>query len=295
MQGKMSNKNKKKKQERVILSSPWSMKCVSIRNEDEDIIIEQIESLVSKYPLLKNKIKSASKENSTKAILNEDAELKNKYRKELAFGINEVTRSLEKNLLVAVLISRGANPPHLTKHILPLCATRNVPVVSLKELNNKVAKLLNFSSLMAFGLKCGAEQQTSIFYDLWNVIQEKAITIPNPLKLFQINSVEESTDNVVYIDDEKKVNVNSPKFSSKSIQKIKPSNEEKCPAFLSLETNNNKLDFPVYELPKKISIQIFDFPSQSIQDKPEIKLCAAKLKRVIPSGKIKSKRKKLET
>ncbi|XP_023240551.1 ribonuclease P protein subunit p38-like isoform X2 [Centruroides sculpturatus] len=244
--------------------------------------------------MLKMKKKPFSRQTLKNAELNEDGKLNKKYRNDLVLGINAVTRALEKDLMAAVAIARGANPPHLTKHILPLCATRNVPVVTLKELNNALAKLMNISSLMALGIKRPAEQSTSIFHNLWKIICEKAASIPSPLDPFQVNSTEYS---VVEIEDKdqdrdehglQKV----PKESEHPYSSpMAASREIHCPNFLSLETERDKLTFPVYELPKNISVRILDRPRMEMG--AEVKLQAAKLKRVIPSGRIKMKKKKV--
>ncbi|KAG1653478.1 hypothetical protein GQR58_025551 [Nymphon striatum] len=75
-----------------------------------------------------------------------------KYRSQMFFGLNEVTKSIEKNL-VAVVIFNQSLPKIMTKHIKPLCASRNASVLCIQSFNERFSVLLNLRSIQAISFK----------------------------------------------------------------------------------------------------------------------------------------------
>ncbi|MEE6466722.1 hypothetical protein FKM82_007031 [Ascaphus truei] len=74
-------------------------------------------------------------------------------RKQLAIGINEVTRSLEKNELYFVLVCKSAKPAMLTNHLIELSASRDVPACQLPRLSENIAPVLGLKSVLALGFR----------------------------------------------------------------------------------------------------------------------------------------------
>ncbi|XP_075067318.1 ribonuclease P protein subunit p38 [Mixophyes fleayi] len=74
-------------------------------------------------------------------------------RKQLAIGINEVTRALEKNELYLVIVCKSAKPEMITKHIIELSASREVPACQLPRLSENIAPVLGLKSVLALGFR----------------------------------------------------------------------------------------------------------------------------------------------
>ncbi|XP_044150607.1 ribonuclease P protein subunit p38 [Bufo gargarizans] len=74
-------------------------------------------------------------------------------RKLLAIGINEVTRALEKNQLDLVMVCKSAKPEMITKHIIELSFSREVPACQLPRLSENMAPALGLNSVLALGFR----------------------------------------------------------------------------------------------------------------------------------------------
>ncbi|XP_073438038.1 ribonuclease P protein subunit p38-like [Dendrobates tinctorius] len=74
-------------------------------------------------------------------------------RKQLAIGINEVTRALEKNDLDMVIVCKSAKPEMITSHIIELSYSRGVPACQLPRLSENVAPALGIKSVLALGFQ----------------------------------------------------------------------------------------------------------------------------------------------
>ncbi|XP_063306832.1 ribonuclease P protein subunit p38 [Pelobates fuscus] len=74
-------------------------------------------------------------------------------RKQLAIGINEVTRAVEKNELILILVCKSAKPVLITKHLIDLSASRKVPACQLPRLSENIGAALGLKSLLALGFR----------------------------------------------------------------------------------------------------------------------------------------------
>lgn len=74
------------------------------------------------------------------------------YRKDYAFGVNEVTKSLEKSKLQAVLIASDVSPRLLVKHVIDMCIVKNVPVLVITELRQSLQQRFGVTAVV-FGVK----------------------------------------------------------------------------------------------------------------------------------------------
>ena len=72
---------------------------------------------------------------------------------ELVFGINEVTKGLEKDALSLVIVDRSTKPFSMISHIPMLAASRQTPAVAIEELSAVLAKKIGVGSLVALGFK----------------------------------------------------------------------------------------------------------------------------------------------
>lgn len=74
-------------------------------------------------------------------------------RSQLVIGVNEVTRSLEKGVLRAVVVCLSVRIPLLHEHIQFLSATRRVPCIGVHGVSEAVARVLGLKSATAIALK----------------------------------------------------------------------------------------------------------------------------------------------
>lgn len=68
------------------------------------------------------------------------------------FGVNEVTKSLEKTIAQAVLIASDVSPRLLVKHVVDMCIIKNVPVLVVPDLRRNLKQRFGLSSVV-FGVK----------------------------------------------------------------------------------------------------------------------------------------------
>ncbi|XP_067869003.1 ribonuclease P protein subunit p38 [Heterodontus francisci] len=78
-------------------------------------------------------------------------------RKQLAIGINEVTRALEKDALCLVLVCKSVKPTLMTHHLIQLSASRAVPACQVPRLSETLAPVLGLKSTLSLGFKKNSE------------------------------------------------------------------------------------------------------------------------------------------
>ncbi|NXS59215.1 RPP38 protein, partial [Brachypteracias leptosomus] len=81
-------------------------------------------------------------------------------RRQLAIGVNEVTKALEKNELVLLLVCKSAKPAMITTHLIHLSASRATPAGQVPRLSETVAPLLGLTSILALGFKKQSDKFT---------------------------------------------------------------------------------------------------------------------------------------
>ncbi|XP_059363916.1 ribonuclease P protein subunit p38-like [Carassius carassius] len=183
------------------LNSPYSIKWSPVEREHKHFILNTLKVKLSAVGLQKQRVsrfrewgsrrrsrKKVSKPTEDQKLAPEAAESVQSpskpteprwtnpaVRKQLAVGINEVTRGLERNELSLVLVCNSVRPAHMTCHLIPLSKTRSVPACQVPSLSESVAGLLGLKCVLALGFKRGAE----VFED---VVREITRVVP-PLKV----------------------------------------------------------------------------------------------------------------
>ncbi|XP_054449338.1 ribonuclease P protein subunit p38 [Pteronotus mesoamericanus] len=74
-------------------------------------------------------------------------------RKQLAIGVNEVTRALERNELLLVLVCKSAKPAIITSHLIQLSLSRTVPACQVPRLSERIAPVIGLKCVLALGFK----------------------------------------------------------------------------------------------------------------------------------------------
>ncbi|XP_026228587.1 ribonuclease P protein subunit p38 [Anabas testudineus] len=94
-------------------------------------------------------------------------------RRQLAIGINEVTKALERNELKLVLVCKSVKPKHMTNHLIALSATRGVPACQVPRLSQSVSGPLGLKSVLALGFRRCASKDEEVFTDTVDAIKPK--------------------------------------------------------------------------------------------------------------------------
>ncbi|KAM3613458.1 uncharacterized protein V6R79_000003 [Siganus canaliculatus] len=91
-------------------------------------------------------------------------------RKQLAIGINEVTKGLERNELKLVLVCKSVKPQQMTNHLIALSATRGVPACQVPRLSLTLSEPLGLKSVLALGFRQCASKDDEVFTDTVDAI-----------------------------------------------------------------------------------------------------------------------------
>ncbi|XP_070768729.1 ribonuclease P protein subunit p38 [Enoplosus armatus] len=91
-------------------------------------------------------------------------------RRQLAIGINEVTKALERNELKLLLVCKSVKPKHMTDHLIALSATRGVPACQVPRLSQSVSEPLGLKSVLALGFRQCASKEDEAFTDTVDAI-----------------------------------------------------------------------------------------------------------------------------
>ncbi|KFW04991.1 Ribonuclease P protein subunit p38, partial [Eurypyga helias] len=97
-------------------------------------------------------------------------------RRQLAIGVNEVTKALEKDDLLLLLVCKSAKPAMVTSQLIQLSASRATPAGQVPRLSETVAPLLGLTSVLALGFK----KQSDTFTEAMEAIIPKipALEVP---------------------------------------------------------------------------------------------------------------------
>lgn len=94
-------------------------------------------------------------------------------RRQLAIGINEVTKALERNELSLLLVCKSVKPKHMTNHLIALSATRGVPACQVPRLSQSVSEPLGLRSVLALGFRQCSSKDNEVFTDTVDAIKPR--------------------------------------------------------------------------------------------------------------------------
>lgn len=94
-------------------------------------------------------------------------------RRQVAIGINEVTKALERNELKLLLVCKSVKPKHMTDHLIALSTTREVPACQVPRLSQSVSEPLGLKSVLALGFRRCPSQDGDMFSDVVEAILPK--------------------------------------------------------------------------------------------------------------------------
>ncbi|NXE87427.1 RPP38 protein, partial [Menura novaehollandiae] len=180
-QGTATLRKAKKITVKTCLDNPFVFQWKTIDGEDMHFILQTLEERIKHIGL--KKIESPRKkkrslikkqmERKCDAGTNElpkEGETENhqekpgwtdiSIRRQLAIGVNEVTKALEKNELLLLLVCKSAKPAMITSHLIELSASRATPAGQVPRLSETVAPLLGLTSILALGFKKHSDKFT---------------------------------------------------------------------------------------------------------------------------------------
>uniref|UniRef100_A0A3B4C0K2 Ribosomal protein eL8/eL30/eS12/Gadd45 domain-containing protein n=1 Tax=Pygocentrus nattereri TaxID=42514 RepID=A0A3B4C0K2_PYGNA len=147
------------------LDNPYSLRWTLLRRSENEFILQTLKDRMDTVGLWKNprKVKDFRSRRKAKKRDSEPAEAENTprgpgwsdeaVRRQLALGINEVTKGLERDELSLVLVCGSARPAHMTNHLIPLSKTRAVPACQVPGLSASLSGVLGVSSVLALGIR----------------------------------------------------------------------------------------------------------------------------------------------
>ncbi|XP_048366799.1 ribonuclease P protein subunit p38 [Sphaerodactylus townsendi] len=159
------------------LNSPYALQWSPLDRTDMHFILEALEDVIKQLGLKKIEFRKKKKPSTSKKEDKEQLQGGSSkppeqnetedtrahgwtdlnIRGQLAIGINEVTRALEKNELLLVLVCKSAKPTMITSHLIPLSASRGVPACQVPRLSERLAPVLGLTSVLALGFKQSAD------------------------------------------------------------------------------------------------------------------------------------------
>ncbi|XP_073702780.1 ribonuclease P protein subunit p38 [Garra rufa] len=161
------------------LNSPYTIQWCPLERENKHLILKTLQVKLSAVGLQKQRVnrvrewgsKRRSRKKASKPTEDqkptESVQTPSKptepcwsnpsVRKQLAIGINEVTKGLERNELSLVLVCNSVKPAHMTFHLIPLSKTRSVPACQVPSLSDTLAVQLGLKCVLALGFKRGSE------------------------------------------------------------------------------------------------------------------------------------------
>ncbi|KAG7317892.1 hypothetical protein KOW79_018927 [Hemibagrus wyckioides] len=171
--GKATKKEKKKPVPvKTSLNNPYDLKWKPLEKGHARFILKTVTEKLGSLDLRKQHVKVFRKWGNKRKAKKESQNrgwTDKRLRDELAIGINEVTKGLEKNELGLVLVCDSVKPPHMTNHLISLSQTRSVPACQVPGLSASLAGSLGLTSVLALGFK----RQSSAFADTITVLTTK--------------------------------------------------------------------------------------------------------------------------
>lgn len=177
--------------------------CDGIAKPSSRIPSSELKGLTLKEKIEKRKLAAAEQ----KKALMKDEKYEKKLRlwADIVVGVNAVTRAVEKDQLGVVIASRDTEPRFMLTFLIPLCATRQCPLVGISRLSPLCQHLLGLKSCSVFGIKKTAVGKEDWFYRLYAAVADVSgseITTMNQKKLEQFSkSPEISSESIENVDD----------------------------------------------------------------------------------------------
>ncbi|KFQ72560.1 Ribonuclease P protein subunit p38, partial [Phoenicopterus ruber ruber] len=179
-QGTATLRKAKKITVKTCLDNPFVFQWKTIDGEDMHFILQTLEERIKHIGLKKIETPRKKKRSLTKKQMEKKCDASTNelpeeetgghrqkpgwtdisIRRQLAIGVNEVTKALEKNELLLLLVCKSAKPAMITSHLIQLSASQATPAGQVPRLSETVAPLLGLTSILALGFKKQSDKFT---------------------------------------------------------------------------------------------------------------------------------------
>ncbi|NXU58427.1 RPP38 protein, partial [Turnix velox] len=180
-QGTATLRKAKKTTVKTSLDNPFVLEWKTIDGEDMHFILQTLEERIKNVGLKKIEAPRKKKRSPTKkqreikcdastSELPKEEQTEGhqqqtgwtdiSIRRQLAVGVNEVTKALEKDELLLLLVCKSAKPTMITSHLIQLSASRATPAGQVPRLSQTIAPLLGLTSALALGFKKQSDKFT---------------------------------------------------------------------------------------------------------------------------------------
>ncbi|XP_048240886.1 uncharacterized protein LOC125374135 [Haliotis rufescens] len=185
----VKQKQKKEiKKHKNVLFNPFAYKWPVIDKYFEGRILDELQSVLKSVPIKLPRrpasyFKGKKQTDNEQQLCDEEKNAENERRKlrsQIVCGVREVTRGLEKDDLDLIIVCRSTKPSLITKHLIPLAASRGCPALCIPEFNSKISPLLGVTSVVALGFKKVAAGSESSFHEFVTYSKSKAPPINTP-------------------------------------------------------------------------------------------------------------------
>ncbi|XP_062521725.1 ribonuclease P protein subunit p38-like [Corticium candelabrum] len=132
---------------KTMLESPFQPTWPHISSDVEEEILGRLVSCFQSLPPYPSNKKNSKKVEQDVSIVVPT------WRRDIVVGINEVTRSLERDELMLVIVDKSVRPVLLLEHLVPLASHRRCYAVALNRLGEMIGRLLAVKRVSALGFK----------------------------------------------------------------------------------------------------------------------------------------------
>ncbi|XP_008063497.1 ribonuclease P protein subunit p38 isoform X2 [Carlito syrichta] len=222
------------------LNNPYTICWSPLEREDMHFILQTLEDRFKSIGLQKiedkkkkKKTPFSKKESRAKGITDVDVseDMKEKkgdagqqvsgwtpvhVRKQLAIGVNEVTRALERSELLLVLVCKSVKPAVITSHLIQLSLSRTVPACQVPRLSERIAPVMGLKCILALGFR----KDTTDFVDEVRAIIPRVPSLSVPWLQDRTEDVMENLENESLESQDKEVLDTSSEDLSKHKRKL---------------------------------------------------------------------------
>uniref|UniRef100_U3I2K7 Ribonuclease P/MRP subunit p38 n=1 Tax=Anas platyrhynchos platyrhynchos TaxID=8840 RepID=U3I2K7_ANAPP len=152
------------------LDNPFDIQWKTIDGDNMHFILQTLEESIKQIGLKKVEMERKCDASNNELPTAEETEGNRQapgwtdisIRRQLAIGVNEVTKGLEKNELLLLLVCKSAKPAMITSHLIQLSASRDTPAGQVPRLSETIAPLLGLTSVLALGFKRQSDKFTDV-------------------------------------------------------------------------------------------------------------------------------------
>lgn len=144
------------------LNNPYVMCWAALEREDTHFILQTLEDRLRALGLRKiedkrRKRKQPGAGRPSREPSGADGEALGwtpaQIRQQLAIGVNEVTRALERAELLLALVCGSAQPARITAHLIQLSVSRAVPAAQVPRFSQTLAPIMGLKCVLALGFR----------------------------------------------------------------------------------------------------------------------------------------------